>query len=58
MAEMSSTQTSGSKVKWGNLEQRVVWNSQVKSSANHKIHPLFFICIVSMEWEFGNSKYG
>ena len=44
------------KVKGGNLERQVIWNSQAKSSVNHKLHPLFLVCIVSMKGEFGSSK--
>ena len=47
-----------SKVKGGNLEQQVIWNSQVKSSVNHKLHPLFPVSIISMNGEFGSSKDG
>ena len=46
------------KVKEGNLERQVIWNSQAKSSINHKLHPLILICIVSMKGEFGSSKDG
>ena len=46
------------KVKEGNLERQVIWNSQAKSSISHKLHPLFLVCIVSMKGEFGSSKDG
>ena len=50
------------KVNWGggggggNLEQWIIWNSLAKSRVNHKLHPLFLVCIVSMNREFGSSK--
>ena len=46
------------KVKGGNLERQEIWNSQAKSSVNHKLHPLFLVCIVPINREFGSSKNG
>ena len=37
------------KVKGGNLERQVIWNSQAKSSVNHKLHPLFLVCVISIK---------
>ena len=45
------------KVKGGNLERQVIWN-RPKSHANHKLYPLFLVCIISMKGEFGSSKNG
>ena len=47
-----------SKVKGGNLERQVMWNSQAKSCVNNKLHPLFLVCIVSMKGTLGSSKNG
>ena len=44
------------KIKCGNLERWVIWNSKANSSVNHKLHPLFLVCIVSIKWELGSSK--
>ena len=46
------------KIKGGNLERQEIWNSQAKSRANHKLHPLFLVRIISMKGEFGSSKNG
>ena len=43
-------------IKGDNLEWQVIWNNQAKSRANHKLHPLFLVCIVSMNREFDNGN--
>ena len=44
------------KVKGGNLERQliIIWNSQAKSCANHKLHPSFLVRIISTKGEFGS----
>ena len=50
--------TTTDKVKGGNWERQVIWNSQAKSRANYKLHPSFLVRIISMKGEFGSSKNG